>query len=367
MAVLFGLVDVMTVMGQLSTLFRTFAAFAVVCGCLFVPASSGRATGGAGLRLAALSFHPRFSVVAGANQLTATDGRYALIWQESYRYGGIIIDQATGRSVRLAPPPGCDIAQVINPLGGRWALAGCGAPDAQSYELYDIATRTWRALTPEVSALVAVIGCPPQDVGTSTGLCSATPVAIGDQWIEFAVGVNGEHEPPGGVAFQNIWTGRVRSAPLGSGTGAGSDMALNLDSPQLTQKLCRPVRLPASSSLLPGTATIEGRVVISTGVVNRGLPPLESGRIYLQRCGSKQRIQIDPQNQPIAANAHAVLWGTSPTSSLMTGLLLPSLRRFTVRAPSIDTEPMLTERRLYFDETSHVWGTTTAFPYDSQR
>jgi len=118
---------------------------------------------------------------------------------------------------------------------------------------------------------------------------------------------------------------------------------LNLNSPQLAQKLCRPVSLPATGSSLPGTATIEGSFVISTGMVNTGLSPVdnggnpvENGALYIQRCGSKRRVQIDEQNSPLAANADAVLWGVSATSSRMTGLLLPSLRRFTVSAPSTD-------------------------------
>jgi len=186
--------------------------------------------------------------------------------------------------------------------------------------------------------------------------------------MEFTVNwrSNIEHAPAPTYAFQNLWTGQVRQVP--SRWLTGGSIVLNLNSPKLAQRLCRPVSLAASGSLLPGTATIEGSFVISTGMVNTGVAPVESGRIYIQRCGSKRRVQIDEQNLPLAANAHAVLWGVSATSSRMTGLLLPSLRPFTVSAPSTNVSPILTDQLLYFDkENSNVWSTVSPFPSATRR
>jgi hypothetical protein len=288
------------------------------------------------------------------------DGRYTLLAQESLRDGGTIIDESSGRTVRLIPPTGCDIAPVINPLGGPWALAGCGTLDEQSYELYDIASRSWRAFTPNIAGLEAGNpGCPP----TAPAACTVAPVAIGAQWIEFRISWNDDPQaPPPTYAAQNIWNGKVRHIPAGSLTGGHT--ILNLNSPQLTQTLCRPVTGAANKSFLPGTATIEGSFVISTGVVNSGwAEPVQDGHVYIQRCGSRRRVLIDPENFPLAANAHAVLWGSSPASATMTGLLLPSLRRFTVNAPSHEVFPTLADRALYFDNQNRaVWSTLSRFP-----
>lgn len=331
---------------------------AVFVALVLAAVSPGQSSARAGAR-PSVRFHPRFRVVAGPNQLAMADGRYALIAQESFRDGGTLIDQATGVATRFTPPPDCGIAPVINPLGGPWALAGCGKIYEDSYELYDVSAGTWRPLTPNVAALEAGnAGCSP-----NTSACSIAPVAVGAQWIEFSITWNNDPQaPPPTYGAQNISSGRVRHLPPQSLTSG--NRVLDLNSPQLTQPLCRPVTVAPNKSFLPGTATIEGPFVISTGVVNSGwAQPVQNGHVYIQRCGSKRRLEIDPQNLPLAANAHAVLWDTSNTSATMTGLLLPSLRQFTVTAPSLDVFPTLADRTLYFDNQARaIWSTTSPFP-----
>ena len=140
---------------------------------------------------AAVSFHPGFGVVAGADQRTASGGRFAMVWQESGRDRGVVFAAATDGGTVVAPPQGCEIAPVLNPLGGPWALAGCdlratqsGGLDAQSYELYNIAHRSWRTLRPNFAALEATVGgCGAMDLAA----CSVAPVAVGRHWMQFTV------------------------------------------------------------------------------------------------------------------------------------------------------------------------------------
>jgi len=133
---------------------------AVTCAVASAAPSLGRSAVRVDPRTPALSFHPRFRVVAGAGQLTRADGRYALIFQDSLRDRGTIIDEKTGHTTRVIPQSGCDLAPVITPVGGPWVLAGCGTtqtgtPDEVSYELYNIGTGTWRPLMPNLTALEA--------------------------------------------------------------------------------------------------------------------------------------------------------------------------------------------------------------------
>ena len=290
----------------------------------------------------------RFRVVAGPNQRVASDGRYTIIWQESYRQGGRIVDEATGRMTRFRPPAGCDVAPVVSPLGGKWALAGCGALDEQYYGLYNIPAKTWRPLTPSFARLRANAHCASGDPS-----CAVKPLALGARWIEFLAGCGGPHCKPQTLEVQDLMTGAVKVIPS-HWLQRGSNI-IDLDSPSFGRAVCRPVKLPPSRlshSVLPATATRVGSFVISTGLVNR--PGTLNGPIYLQQCRSKRRIQIDPQDLGLAANGHAVLWPNDPAGKRMTGWLLPRLTRITFNAPG--GVPILSDHHLYIqEESTHVW------------
>jgi hypothetical protein len=93
--------------------------------------------------------------------------------------------------------------------------------------------------------------------------------------------------------------------------------------------------------------TSDGRFVIAQEEGGTQANPNSERRIYLERCGTKQRTLIDPFGMPPAANPLGVLWNLNGYSSELDGVFLPSLRRFKLRAPAGYVTAVLSSRRLF--------------------
>jgi hypothetical protein len=325
----------------------------VACVCfVLASASTGRALRRAPSIPRVLHLHPPTRRLAAANSNVVSDGRYVLMSTPTVSgTRGTVIDEQTGQTTPLTTPPNCTILDGYSPLGGPWVLASC-YPPFNSYALFDIPNRSWRT----VYADAAVFAASPQCASNN---CSATPVAVGRYWIQYYVNCE-EHCYAPSYAFESIQTGEVRTSP--KGWVVGGHTIPNLESENLSVRLCSPLVVPRGTNGLPGTFTFFGRYAVSTGAVNGGLGPSTSP-IFLQKCGSPQRTQIDPNNLALAANNRAVVWSVDGGSLPQQGVLLPSLRPFTVTAPSKSASPSLGRAHLFFEtRAGEAWETRDVFP-----
>jgi len=292
--------------------------------------------------------HPKWHVAAprGVEQVLVS-GRYAYIGGDSG--SGALINERTGKHVVLAPPMGCYFDNANSAaLGGSWVVATCNPPPPGPrylYELYSIPDRTWTPFRPDVEQMFDFNA----DCKTGDPQCSASYVAVGDQWIKFEIAC-GYHCGPTTFAFQNIRTGQVDDEPADWRPG-GSEIP-DLNSPALTRTLCKPLKVPAGFTdtstyqTLPGTIVLYGRFAVaqqwSSGNLNL--------YTYLERCGSRLRRQIDPNGWPFSASTHLVVWMTAGPAGphrALDGLFLPTLRRVRITLPSIPWRVVLSAKHIY--------------------
>ena len=290
-------------------------------------------------------------------------GRYVFIEEGTMDESGVLIDARTGTRVELTPPAGCNFSNGTFPsLGGSWIVAECslmpGRP-GDPLELYNIPARTWVPFNPDLTSLVALdpdckpVAEPPD--------CSANYIAIGDRWIEFEV-TRGYHRGVTTNAFEQIRSGQVSATP--PGVTPGGNRILDLNSQSLTQTLCDPLRLPSAGTIIPddGFAIEKEDNFNGSGYLGR--------KTFLERCGSSLHRSIGLIGSFFGANAHAVVWAPGVVSDEVDGLLLPSLRRLTLRLPgpvaslchqvgSVCVEGLaLTSRTLYVSASNfQVWAT----------
>jgi len=304
-----------------------------------------------------LVLHPKWHRVAGSKNVEVlTSGRYAYIGGSgavgSGTGSGVLIDELTGKRVNVAIPAGCFLDSNSSPIGGSWLVATCnvGQP-AAPYELYSIPAGTWTPFTPNVKQMFAFNA----DCKTGDPQCGASVAAIANQWIEFLV-TCGYHCGPTTFAFQNLQTGQVDDQPPDWKPG-GTEIP-NLNSPILTQHLCKPLKVPdgftdpTTNQTLPGTISFYGRFVVA----QQWSPGNLNIHTYLARCGSGLHKLIDPNDWPLAGNAHAIIWtlgfanptpGRSPQALPVQGLFLPTLRRFTITTPSAASVVALSAKHIY--------------------
>lgn len=251
-----------------------------------------------------LSFHR-----AGSADGVITDGRYVFLSDGFSTTGpqGTLIDQLTGVRTTLSQP-GC---RSVN-FGGPFLLFACGY--ATGDLLYSLASKTWETVSP-----------------TPDG----EPTGIGADWIEYVYnpcdGI--EHcEPQQEEDFQNLQTGKPAGAYK-----LNSTTVLDLNSPTLTRRLCTPVRVPRGGVVM----SFYGRfaAVLASGPADRAVP-------YLERCGSRLHQRL--AGIPITGTSRMLIW---PRLHYLSGLLLPSLRRFVIPLPASlpgdETFFVLASRTLY--------------------
>ncbi|MGN6870147.1 MAG: hypothetical protein ACTHMY_17295 [Solirubrobacteraceae bacterium] len=173
-------------------------------------------------------------------------------------------------------------------------------------ELYLPASDEWRAIT--VAAACRRV---------------CVPLAVGTDWIEYDKRSRRRGDR---FIFQNIATGALLGDPTNATTVA------DLDSPVLAQPVCPPLRVPRH-----GTLTLNGRFAVAAGATGT----------FIEKCGTHLRVPVSSEN--VAAAPGSFVWLTSATRP-MSGVLLPSLKRFTVAAPTVHVylvDVELSSRHIY--------------------
>lgn len=277
--------------------------------------------------------HPRFQPVSpgvgeGSADIRAISGRYVL----SSRYDGLtVLDDQTGR--RTGVVNSCS----YQAFGPPWILFACSSdnPGDSGLRLYNIITHKQSRLpcTGTTCSEVALL------LGRASG------AQIGARWIFFTSSTIGDcgdnfHYSCGPLAhtFINIRTGRLRYFY----DQLSSTRIMDLNAPYATRLLCQPVMAGAvAGPYVPyaDPVTFYGDFAATYTLSGQGKRTITT---YLERCGSSLHMPIDPPTQngfrgPIGGNAHAVVWMVLDASGMyhhqLHGLLLPSLRRFTVALP----------------------------------
>lgn len=259
-----------------------------------------------------LTLHPKFQRVRGSD-LVASD-RYVFISGSSFPAdSGVLIDGRTTHQ-RAVSAPSCRPSA----LGGPWLALTCGVAPNQTYELYNIPTGSFRPFTATVPYADCTTNCLPI-------------AAVGTQWVAFQAPPGDSHVLPT-FAFQNINTGQTRSDPTTSTTNA------DLNSPLLTDNVCRPLQIPTVSNSYSsgwGSLTFDDDFAIAAG----------TGGAYLERCGSHlhQFLTFTTPNWtssnpgcphldcPPAHNPHTIVWQSA--AGRLQGLFLPSKQTFTIPIP----------------------------------
>jgi hypothetical protein len=218
---------------------------------------------------------------------------------------GVLVDGSTGRRTTVASR-GCFLVDAI---GGSSIAFSCGSGADVSYELYDMNSGQFRPLT--VPSPIAG-GCAPY-----TSACASLD-AVGSYWAEFVGGCPTEHCGPSDVVFENFLTSATPADP------SSRTVVPDLDARTLSRKLCKPVTVPTRT--LPnsppgfGSVVSDGRFQIATG----------DGGSYLEECGA--RLHRFLTFSAPASSPHAIVWESKP--SHLTGVFLPSLKRFTIAVPA---------------------------------
>jgi len=292
-----------------------------------------------------LVLHPHFQRVPGS-YLAASD-RYVVIAGPPFAVDtGVLIDGRTGHRTMLSRP-GC--GQRLPVLGGPWIAFSCGSGSSQASLLYNISTGQSQPFTST---------SPYQDC-TSNCLPIA---AIGADWVALETPPGDPHDLPS-FEFQNLNTGETRGDPTNSRT------TVDLDSPQLAEKVCRPLAVPAVSNAYSsgwGSLTFDDGFAIASS----------NGGAYLERCGSHlhEFLTFTPPTTgcphlacPPAENSQAIVWESA--AGRLGGIFLPSRQRFTIRVPA-NVDPQgasggfarddpytlaLTPRNLYLMTQRGVW------------
>jgi hypothetical protein len=248
--------------------------------------------------------------------------------------GGVLINEQTGKA-RSVPRADCFAIAVS---AGRWLLFDCYGNSLGNYQLYSISHSSWRPVAAPARA---------------------NPVAIGAYWIEYFAVDSGTY------VFQNIKTGTLRTL---SAWRPGGTTIPDLNSPSLARRLCSPLRVPAdwtpyarwsaypyNEKLHAGSVTVDGRFAVVEGTSRPTSTGEVTGYAYVERCGSHVR---KPTSQEFVANAHAIIGGGGAPGSTLTGWLLPSLTRVTIREPAY-------AQGAYGDQTSIALSSHHLYLWDS--
>jgi hypothetical protein len=249
-----------------------------------------------------------------------TVGRYTIFATGTTGSAGVVFDEQTRARTTVVLPSGCAAPLSAPIAGGSWLVEYC---TKSTVDVYSLAAKTWRTLAIPAACLdTRGAECLPDTVGSDWIEYDETSVRLGDVLV-----------------FQNITNGQARANP------ADATTVPDLNSPELADHLCSPVRRPAK-----GTITPDGQFAIVTGPTGT----------FLERCGTRLHLALD--NGPfLTITARALYWLAGPHGPI-NGILLPSLRRFTIPGPPGDLIYMsVSDRHLYVEAAAppspltHVW------------
>jgi hypothetical protein len=193
------------------------------------------------------------------------------------------------------------------------------------YDLYDLETSQWKLFT--ISSQCHYLGC--QVAG------------IGRYWAEVdSPSLDPGHEPDQ-LYLQNIQTGAFQPEPV---VTPGGRMFVDLNAPSGTSQLCAPLRYPQAYFFRgePGVGelTFHGRFALTLGGPLTTLPYF--GEYRLRRCGSNLNLPLgssESSGPPLVSSRAVILIPGTPTTNVVTGWLLPSLRRFAAYVPAATRAP----------------------------
>jgi hypothetical protein len=219
----------------------------------------------------------------------------------------VLIDDRTGKQVvlRACLPQAPGSNQGL--LGGPWAAFDCGA--RPRFRLYNIRTHKWGR-----------VAC--------TGSCQRNYnyvgiARVGAKWLALSVAPHQpcgdrEHNDCGNYSylFYNIATGRQKVPRTSTST------IIDLDSPTMTRRLCRPLQVPAGFPAFPPPLTFYGAFALAQA---------QHG-VHVDRCGSHIHVPVIPGF--LVSNAQAVGDCSPHQPDQIDGIFMPSLRRFTARLAS---------------------------------
>lgn len=323
---------------------RACCAIGAVFALLAPPVASAAPTGGLpGLPLLKLAFHS-----VGIADTVMSNQRYAFAAPAQLAGSGSLFDDQSNRRVNI-PLGGCEpiggdeTSYPVSPsVSGDVLALDCMPPLLEpQVRLYSIASGSWQVvpLNSEITACEAYMG-----------VCSSALISAGTNWLGFAQSSceTDEHCVSEDV-FQNIRTGQVVNDPA----VARGDQIGNVDAPQIAQRLCSPLTVPVSFNNTyrppgPGFVEPDGRFAVASSIGPQG-----GSKTYLYECGTHREQLLKAygpaqQANPMADNAHAVVWQASYTS--LTVEFLPSRRRYQVPLPERaqgDVQPALTDKHLY--------------------
>ncbi len=290
-----------------------------------------------------------------------------------------LIDDQIGQ-VRTVSRVGCGALgpSALEPLDLPWVTFNCApgvilggvgiGPPAP--ELYSPATGQWQAVSPGPAVLCPGTGCTDRYF----------PEAAGRAWLQYdheSCDSGGQHCSSSSV-FQNLSTGELRHDPSGGAT------TVDLNAPNLSQTVCRPLTVPMTYELfapapVPGSLTFYGSFALAIGGDENG------PRVYLERCSMHlhRLLTTAPLEQSVVlgANTNEVIWMSHP--HFLSALTLPGLHPFTIRLPrrlvartcspddysACVAQIALTNRRLYLLTASYpeqLWTAPSPLPAKRQ-
>jgi hypothetical protein len=265
-----------------------------------------------------------------------SDRRYAFAAPMIETAPGVLFDDLHHRRMTISGPA-CALAG--GPIAGGVLPFNCSQSIVPAPELYVIASRRWRSVAANSSIAY------PCGAGVA---CDTryTLTGAGSRWLQFRQDQCPQGEHCGSVnVFENIQTGAVAQDPAVQ----GGNQLPNLDSPQLAQRICSPLTIPAGFNLYGapgrGDLTIDGQFAVASTPGPRG-----GSRTYLERCGTHLHQLIASTNAAespgpvaVAISPHAIVWQQSPPDINVE--FLPSRRRYRLRLPRT-ANPIVSELAL---------------------
>jgi hypothetical protein len=189
-----------------------------------------------------------------------------------------------------------------------------------TFTRYRLPDGPWQTI-PETTACV--------NGGAGNNTCM--PVAVGTRWVEMRTTTEGQ--TCCGYLYQNLDTGAVKS---GIAPTAGE---VNLNDRGLIPSFC-----PTLQAHAPQIWATEGRFAL----IARPIAASYGSVLFLDHCGWKRAIRVGDSNGAFAAERRFFVWEPD-SGTRLTGVLLPSGRRFEESTPAGATDPVInaTNTRIY--------------------